>query len=285
MRPLSVDSPRRIVAAKFGAELRKAMVARGIGAKRLAAAIHTGTSAVAVWRAGDNLPRTDTVARLADVLAWPQLVTIVRLGRVGSCARCGREFVNEGGAPKRYCSSDCRDVAAQLREAGAKPVLAKVVADELERVHGTTNAVSRRTLAAALEEYRRSESKRNARSRTVERRVGVLQSSVDAMCAGCEPLRVCRTPDCALRAVSPLPLALDPRKTADEPEPVEGAWGPTHRPTMLAAIRGANAERWARPGERETARARMVARYAAETPEEKAERARRVSEGRRRAAG
>lgn len=78
------------------------MLARKVGAKRLSAAIQTGTSSVAVWRNGDNLPRTDTAQRLADTLNWPKLLTIAREGRTGHCERCGEPFINEGGSPKRF---------------------------------------------------------------------------------------------------------------------------------------------------------------------------------------
>lgn len=282
MRPLSPDSPRRLAASRFGAELRHAMNVRSVGARRLATAVGSATSAIAVWKAGDNLPRTDTAQRLADALDWPKLVVLAREGRNGVCARCRRPFVNEGGGPKRFCSADCREVDVQLREASAKRTLAATVQAEVDRVHGTTGAVSRKTLAVALAEYRRSESKRNARSRTIETRLGVVQAAVDAMCDGCEPAGICRDAMCALRPVSPFPVALRPRKSADEIEPAEGPWGPTHRPAQLVAIRAANAERWSRPGERDKAHRVMVARYAAETPEQKAERIRRVSAGRRR---
>jgi hypothetical protein len=283
VRPLSPDSERRIHAARFGAELRRAMTKRGVGAKRLSAAIHTGTSAVAVWLAGDNLPRTDTAARLAETLEWPRLAAIARAGRTGHCVRCGRTFVNEGGAPKRYCRDECRALAASARERAALPSLADAVRAEVDRVRGTSGAVSRRVLGDALAEYGRSEAKRVSRSRGLERSLGVVQASVDAMCAGCEPLGVCRDGECALRPVSPLPMALRPDVRSDEIEPAEGPWGPTHRDAQLVAIRTANAERWSRPGERERAGESHRARFGAMSPEERADFGARVSAGRRKA--
>lgn len=277
MKPLSPDSPRRIAAARFGAELRKAMLARNVGAKRLSTAIRTGTSAVAVWLAGSNIPRTDTAARLADALDWPKLVDLARAGRSGTCARCGRPFVNEGGAPKRYCTAECREVAGQLRAVSGRATLAQAVGAELDRVHGTNAGLSRKTLGAALAEYARSESRRTTRSRSLETRLGVIQMAVDAMCAGCEPLGVCRDGDCALRPVSPLPLALKPDKVAAEIAPADGAWGEAHRPAMLVTMRAANATRWARPGERERASAAMTERHLSRTPEAQAELTARIA--------
>lgn len=270
MKPLGPDSPRRVAASRFGAELRRAMLARNVGAKRLSAAIKTGTSAVAVWRKGDNLPRTDTAQRLAEALDWPKLLVIARDGRRGVCERCGSIFVNEGGAPKRFCSEECRTVDTALRIPPPGRVLAETVRDELARVEGTTAAVRRKALAGALEQYVRSDSKRVMRIERSERRLTVVQAAVAGYCGACEPSGVCRAPECELRPVSPLPLALRPDKTGDTIKPAEGAWGPTHGAAQLARIREANAERWSRPGERERQSERTSAMHASRTPEEAA---------------
>lgn len=260
------------------------MTARGVSAKRLATAMGSATSAIATWRAGNNIPRLDTASRLADALDWPRLVDIVREARVGRCVRCGRSFSNEGGTPKRFCSAECREVDATLRERQPVSVLATRVRAEVDRVRGTTAAVSRRELDAALTEYGRSESKRVSRNRTLERRVQTIQEAVDAMCAGCEPSGVCREGDCPLRPVSPFPLALEPGKHADTVEPAKGPHHPDNRPAWLASVRAGNADRWSRPGEREAASAANLARWAAMSPDERAERGRRISVARRRTA-
>lgn len=266
---LAPDSARRVAASRFGAELRKAMIARNVGAKRLSAAIETGTSAVAVWLKGDNLPRTDTAQRLAEALSWPKLVAIAREGRTGTCQRCGGPFVNEGGSPKRFCSSECRVVDEALRQPPAGRALAEAVRDELARVAGTTGAVRRKPLAEALDQYIRSDSKRVVRIDRSDRRLNVVTAAVGGFCRACEPQGVCRAPDCELRPVSPLPLALDPDKTGTTIQPAEGPWGPTHRAAQLVAIRAANAERWSRPGEHERQAERSAAMHAARTPEER----------------
>lgn len=281
-QPLAPGSPRRIAASRFGTELVKAMTARNASVKRLAEATGAAPSAIATWKGGDNLPRTETAIRLADALDWPKLVTIVQEGRVGLCVRCSRRYTNEGGTPKRFCSSECREVDAMLRDRLPVSELATAVRAELDRVHGTTAAVSRKVLTRAVTEYGRSEAKRVTRNRSLERRTLTIQAAVDAMCAGCEPSGACRTTECALRPVSPLPLAHDQR-SADEIRKPEGAWGPSFRDKQLVVIREANAERWSRPGERERQSAGNTARLAALTPEERAERGRRISVGRRRA--
>lgn len=265
MRPLSAASPRRIAAARFGAELRRAMTERQIGQKRLADAVGCAPSAVAVWKAGDNLPRTDTAVRVADALGWPRLVEIAREGRSGLCTRCGKTFVNEGGSPKRFCSADCRNVDVALREPPPGRALADAVWAEIER----QGPIRIYPLRAALEHYARHDSKRVARGDRSARQLIVAETAVAAMCRDCEPSGVCRTPECPLRPVSPLPLALAPDKTAALVGPAEGPWGPTNRPVMVAAIRAANAERWSRPDERARAAAAMHDRHAAMTPEER----------------
>ena len=245
------------------------MIEREVGTKRLATAIGSASSAIAMWRAGNNLPRTDTAARLADALHWPRLVAIAREGRSGTCERCGRAFVNEGGGPKRYCSRDCVEVAALLRARPAAGLLADVLADELTRVHGTAQSLRRKPLTAALDQYRASDAHRQTRLDRSSRQLDSVRAAIDAMCNDCEPAGVCRTADCPLRTVSPLPLALSPDKQATEILPAEGAWGPSHREDQLVAIRAANAKRWGRPGERERAGARSTRYWASMSEDER----------------
>jgi hypothetical protein len=262
---LAPDSPRRVAASRFGAELRRAMLVRKVGQHRLAEAVGCGSSAIAVWKAGDNLPRTDTAQRLADALRWPRLIAIAREGRTGACVRCGGAFVNEGGFPKRFCSAECRDVDVQLRQPPPGRALADALRVELERVKGTTDSVRRKPLAAALDQYARSDSKRVVRVDRSERRLHVAQAAVAAFCGACEPSGVCRTPECELRPVSPLPLALEPDKIG---RGVRERLDP-HTPHWLEKVRAANEERWARPGERERASAQSLAMHARRTPEER----------------
>lgn len=268
-QPLQAGSRRRIAAARFGAELRRAMKARQVGSKTLGRQADCAPSAIAMWLAGNNLPRLETAIRIAESLQWPKLIPLARAGRTDNCQRCGAAFLNQGGSPKRFCSEDCREVDAALREPPPGRVLAEAVRDELARVHGRSDtAIRRRPLAAALADYNRSDSKR--------------QASVAAFCGGCEPAGVCRAPECELRPVSPLPLALSD-KVGDVARKAEGVHGPTHRDAWLAASQAGNARRWARPGEREAQGSATAARFAAMSEEERAEHGRKVSQGRRRA--
>jgi transcriptional regulator with XRE-family HTH domain len=237
--PLSPGSPRRAAAKRFGSELRKAMKRTGVGQGHLAASLGIGESAIRNWLAGNNLPRLDSAQLLAAGLTAPILVDIVLEAREGACEGCGKRYVNEGGGPKRFCSNECRDIAEKIRTA-----------------KGDTR--SRATVA--------------------ERRLRDHMAAVDAMCRGCEPEGLCRDTECALRPVSPLPVAL----RANDAQPVQrslGAW--EDRPRMLAVLRQATEDRWARDGERERQSERQRARFAAMTEEQRAKFRESVSRGRR----
>lgn len=237
--PLSPGSPRRVLAERFGVELDRAMRARRVGANAVEAQLGVAHSSIAAWRAGRNLPRIETAQRLASGLDAPRLLAIVLEARTCRCESCGRAFTNQGGAAKRFCDARCRSEAGRVRHA--------------------MGSVPRRADVA-------------------ERRLREHRAAVGAMCASCEPEGMCVTPACALRPVSPLPLA---RRRDDAPSvvPPPGPWG--DRDAMLATVRAANARRWSRDGERERHSEGMRARYA--TPEQRTEHGRRVSEGRGRA--
>ena len=238
---LSPDSPRRASAERFSVVLREAMKRHGIGQVPLAQQTGCAPSAVAAWRNGHNLPRLETALRLSTALGDERLASIVRDARTGACEVCSRPFLNEGGKPQRYCSPDCLKVAGAMR----------------------------------------SGSRTRERAIVAERRTRRYTAAVDAYCAGCEPEGLCRDVECALRPVSPLPLAKEeqPRVLTVVAPP-----GMQHDAAWRARVREANAKRWGRVGERERASEANRARFAAMTPEERAEHARRVSEGRRRSA-
>lgn len=242
--PLSPTSPRRDAARRFGVELRKAMVKRQVGQHRLAAAAGVASSAVANWKAGGNLPTLGTAIRLTESLDWPRLAEIVRDARRSACIQCGRTFLNEGGRPKLYCSAECRETGARRREgkvAGRRDAIA-LLQSELLRV----DPVRKQSVGKALTLLEADKS--------VERidRLGMHRDAVAAMCSTCEPLGYCRTPDCPLRSVSPLPLLVTD-KEGDPVSKAPGAWAPENREHMLETIRIANGRRWARNGERERA--------------------------------
>ena len=165
-QPLTADSPRRAVARRFGSELRRAMAARGATVRGTAEAIGLSRTLLHFYRDGVNLPRIETAERLSVQLDWPKLSTIALEARTGRCELCSKPFLAQGSGNKRYCSEDCRRVAAAKRV-----------------------GISTRDRAIVA-----------------ERRATRYALAIDAYCRACEPDGMCRMSECQLRSVSPLPL-------------------------------------------------------------------------------
>jgi len=166
--PLAADSPRRAHARRFAIELDRAVVRSGMSLRGLARTVGLSRSALHFYREGVTMPSLETAARLADVLGAPRLVEIAASSRSGSCAQCSRPFTSAAGAGnRRYCSEDCRVIAYRLRMSPP------------------------------------------ARERAIvaERRATRYADAVAEFCRACEPEGICRTPECPLRVVSPLPIA------------------------------------------------------------------------------
>lgn len=210
-------------AIRFGSELDRAMRTRSVGKRPLAAAIGASETSVMYWRTGRILPRLATAEKLAEALAWTRLAGLARELRAKSCQTCGTRFVDDSGSDnRRYCGLSCRSVKRK-----------------------SVVGVDRRQRAAIA-----------------ERRLLAHQRAVGEYCLGCEPDGRCRTADCALRPVSPLPLYGAP------PDIV--ALGPS-----LAHGRRA-------PGAQAASMRSMWARY---TPNERAERLARMQSASRVARG
>jgi hypothetical protein len=258
------------------------MTARGVGTHRLAKAAGVVPSAIGQWRGGWNLPRTDTALRVAESLSWPRLAEIARGGRTLACAHCGHPFVNEGGGPKLYCSPECRDIAGQLRKPSPAVELAAAVRAELGRKARMRGGIPKAALAAALAAYNAGEARRGRRVDGQGRALALRSAAIDAMCRACEPDGYCRMAECPLRPVSPLPYreARDVALATKAP----GAWGPENRERMTAAVGRSSRERWARPGERGRNAELHRGLWARMSPEQRAERGRAASAGRRKAA-
>jgi len=214
------------------------MAEHKVGQRRLGKLKGCGSSAVAQWRMARNLPRLDTAIRLAECLSNERLASIVREARTQRCLRCGTPFLNEGGAPKKYCSERCLRIAAKIR-----------------------NVLGDRTPA------RKKLTAMRADLKATQDELSELKVSVEAMCGSCEPAGYCRTPECPLRLVSPLPLAVG-LKDVPLATKAPGAWSPQHREKILTAIREGNAVRWARPGEREAQSELMLQRHASHSAEQ-----------------
>ena len=144
-------------------------------------------------------------------------------------------------------------------------------------------APERETLPAILDALRGwDHAEQIARARIDEsaRQVATLHAAIDAMCRSCEPEGTCRDEACALRPVSPLPLARGEVRDI-RPRAIDT---PEGKAAQSARTRRVLAERWSDPAAREAASEAMRERWAGVTPEERAARGRRISEGKRRAA-
>ena len=237
------SSPRKAAAAKFAAELDRAMKSRSVGRRRLAEVLGmSSASIIAEWRRGAVLPRLDSAARLAAALKWPALEDLARAARTHLCP-CGTSFTSDTGGRVTYCSPRCQTVAAK-------------------KVAG----VSTRYRADAA-----------------ERKLVDYVAAVDAMCRWCEPEGLCGRPDCALRPVSPLPLErkLDLAEVAVA-TPASGPYGsPENRARTTSAIRAGLARRWSDPQARVAQAVRMRAWHAGLSADEREDLASRISSGRK----
>lgn len=266
----------RAHAARFGAELTRAMHERGVGNRRLRAAARIGsTSNVSEWRNGRNMPGIDAAQRLADALRWPRLIAIVMEARTRPCAHCGASIVADAGHPRRYCGAPCRDLAAVVRATGGRPdasaeARALLLGEVLRTGPARKQVIGR---AVTMIEEGRAAEVANAAA------VVALRGAVAAMCRACVADDLCRTPGCPLRPVSPLPLSTDGREavTALPAEP----WA--DHPGRMEAHQAWLRERWARPGAREAMASASAARWAAMTPAERSDMGRRIRTGRSRA--
>lgn len=221
---IPVTSTKSDRAIRFGLELDRAMKRRGVGRRPLARAVGSSETSVTYWRTGRILPRIVTADRLAEALDWVRLSRLARELRAKSCLVCRVEFVDDSGSDNRvYCSLSCRSVRRK-----------------------SVVGVDRRTRAALA-----------------ERGLLAHQRAVAAYCDGCEPSGWCATPDCALRPVSPLPLA-------------------TERPRMILPLRPSPPNGYRAPGLMRAATSGVWARY---TPEERAERVARAAAASRAARG
>ncbi|MGH7748107.1 MAG: hypothetical protein ACREQ5_25615 [Candidatus Dormibacteria bacterium] len=213
-QPIAADSARRPAAEAFAAELRRIMKVRKVGRRQLAKAMKMSSdSIIHHWRSGNGLPRADSAEALAQALDHPKLLAMVKAARIGTCQRenCGKTFVNEGGAPKRYCSPRCFKIAAKMR------------------VGVPTRA----------------------RAYIAERDAAEARLVVKKMCRSCEPEGMCHTPNCPLRSLSPLPLVVLQRDVDEAHEAPGPYGTPESRAKTVAATRAALAKRWADPAEHE----------------------------------
>lgn len=185
---LTPGSSRFAHAQVFAKELRTAMLKRRMRPFHIYKAAGGGYSALMFdcWISGRSLPRLDRALRLSEALDWPRLAEIVRTARTGTCERpgCGRTFISESGKTRKYCSARCRQLVHDYDLRFTHATRKKISSDDLEH----------RALAFIAEDN-------VMRDELQEHRLAIA-----SMCDACEPEGYCRTPDCPLRTISPLPL-------------------------------------------------------------------------------
>ena len=138
---------------------------------------------------GRGLPTVLTASRVADGLMAPRLAEAVLAAWTGTCVACGATYVmTERGARRsrrRYCTPLCarrsRNVAAWAED-----------------------RVRLRDLLASSERDRAA----------LEAESITFRETLRRWCLSCEWDGVCKTPECDLRPISPLPLVKDARRAA-----------------------------------------------------------------------
>ena len=152
----------------FSAELRRACTRRQQSRPDLVRATGACSTLVKMWLDGTRYPDHPTVVALAEHLDWPTLVERSIADRTGTCEACGGpSFVTRGSVKARFCSPRCRRRISDRRR------------------NGRVLVQDRKVLRYRLEEH---------------------EDAVRAYCRSCEPEGLCRTAECPLRSVSPLPL-------------------------------------------------------------------------------
>lgn len=247
--PIPPGTPKAVAAARFGAELRRAIDARHTSIKALERTTGIDDNTIDSYLHGYNLPRTEKAAVLAETLRWPRLLSMIVEARTGACQRpgCVLTFRNDNGRPQLYCSTACQRQAQALRTASTRA-----------RQAGQTGDPRRR--------YQEVAQLRSA-VRIGDERIAVLMEAVAAFCAGCEPQGVCHESACALRTASPLPL--DEGHDSGHPETVAAARARLQAPAIRAKRSEAMRRVWADPEYHERTAAATREAIARRTPEQR----------------
>lgn len=155
--------------------VRTAMAERGVTVKEAAAAIGIRPEALSMIRFGHVRPSHDTAIHLSEFLMWPEIAQLSEAIHARNCEVCGRRYINRSdGGRRRYCTKRCLTTAS----------------------------------------VRRNREKRGNTIHLQARRFREATEAIAKFCGDCEWDGVCKTPDCALRAFSPLPLARTRRPAA-----------------------------------------------------------------------
>ena len=178
--------------AKLGNLIRRAMTNRGWTVTAFSKEIGYSPGNLSMARSGLRLPAPETIARIADALDAPGIVEAYREVRETTCGECERAFIpGARWGRARFCSRRCRQkhhsrIWSAKRRVKDDVRLRIVVLGLRSSIRGLDSEIAEQGDALA-----------------------VYRAAVDAFCRSCEWSGVCRTPDCELRPVSPLPLATE----------------------------------------------------------------------------
>ncbi len=159
----------------FAYELRRAMTERGVTTRQLADMLGCSQNLVISARKPTWRPVHHFAVAMAEALTCDRLAELSLAANTRTCLHCRATFVitRTHGTERRYCSKGCQVNAAHAYQR------------RLERDKAT----------------------RERSRRLLDERLTLHQEAVAAFCKGCEPEGLCRTAECPLRSVSPLPLA------------------------------------------------------------------------------
>lgn len=162
----------------FSTELRRAMTRRGMTCRRLAELVGCDQKTIHEARKPTWHPVHSFALAMAEALDWEYLADLSLAANTRQCAYCGSGFIitRTQGVERKHCSKRCQvnDAHRFSRERGR---------------------------------YARQREERERHRKLLDARLTQHQEAVAAFCRECEPEGLCRTAECALRDVSPLPLA------------------------------------------------------------------------------
>lgn len=271
---LGADSPMRVHAARFGAQLVRAMEKRGVGQNVVKEAAGVSRASVVEFRHGRNLPTVPVARRLSEALSDPRLLEIVIAARTRQCSVCPSTFIQDTGRPRLYCSAPCRTVGAAKGTPHGSTDGLNLLKQELLRIGPVRKQVVGKAITLI----------QDARAPEIAslQALAMSQGAVHEMCRTCEPEGYCRNIECPLREVSPLPLAGDDPDVSAASRP-PGRWGTQERRDQWSEQMRQRHE--ARPEWAAATSQRARDRWASMTDEQREEFGQKVSAGRRRAPG
>ena len=151
----------------FSREFKKALDRANMTVPQLASGLGIKYDRVRYWYLGRSFPSIHVIRQISDFLGDEEIGKVGVAVNTAKCSCCKKNFVRESSqGSASLCSSECRTQSDRLRTKMGKSSIAQ---EDKE----TPN---------------------------------LFLAAITKFCRGCEPVGICKTPTCALRPVSPLPL-------------------------------------------------------------------------------